>query len=110
MKRINFNLLIAVAIIFISVSCASQRTGILDVKFTNQLTQTDLDKIKKDLKTQNIDLNYDLLEFDDNGKLKRINASIDYNDGQVASFKSRELRSSDKPGFYRDFSNGLKLR
>ena len=104
MKKLNFNLIIAITIIFISVSCGSQRAGVVDVKFTNQLTQADLDKIKEDLKTQDIDLNYDLLEFDDKGNLKRINATIDYNDGTSGSFKSRELTSSDKPGFYRDFS------
>lgn len=104
MKKFKFVSIAIVLLVFISTSCSEQRTGIVDIKFTTDLTQADLDEIQEDLKSQNIDLTYDLLEFDAQGNLKKINASIDYNDGQKGSFKSRELQPTDRPGFYRDFS------
>ena len=60
--------------------------------------------MQEDLKSLNIDLTYDELKFDEDGKLKMISASIDYNDGHKASFESNVLKSSDEIGFYRDFS------
>ena len=104
MKKFKLIILAVVLLVFITPSCGEQRTGIIDIKFTTELTQTDLDKIQEDLKVQNIDLTYDLLEFDEQGNLKKISASINYNDGQKGSFTSRELPPTNGPGFYRDFS------
>jgi hypothetical protein len=104
MKKIKWNL---IAIIFLTTfiaGCNEQRTGIVDVKFSTEQTKIDLDKIQEDLKSQNIDLTYNIIEFNEQGYLKKISASINYNDGQKGSFESRELQSTDGPGFYRDFS------
>jgi hypothetical protein len=104
MKKIKLIFALTVVSILFSTSCSDQRTGIVDIKFTTDLTQTDLNKIQEDLKSQNIDLTYDLLEFDGSGHLKKISASIDYNDGYKGSFQSIELQPADSPGFYHDFS------
>ncbi|WP_339922243.1 hypothetical protein [uncultured Cyclobacterium sp.] len=105
MKKNKWITVLVILSIFILTKCGEKRSGVVDVKFTTELTQVDLDKIQIDLKSQNIALTYDLLEFDERGFLKKIDASIDYNDGQKGSFKSSELQSTDGPGFYRDFSN-----
>lgn len=96
---------ILVSIVFIITihSCTDDRSGVIDVRFTTELTKDDLNEIKADLASQNIDLTYDSLAFDEDGQLKMISASIDYNDGQKGSFESRELNPTDGPGFYREF-------
>ncbi|WP_340103539.1 hypothetical protein [Rhodohalobacter sp. 8-1] len=99
-----FSILISIFIIITINSCTEERSGVIDVKFTTELTKDDLSMIKADLASQNIDLTYDHLEFDEDGKLKIISASIDYNDGHKGSFESRVLKPTDSPGFYRDFS------
>ena len=104
MKIFNWFSILAIVLVYMLTGCGQQRIGIIDIKFTTQLTQSDLDKIQEDLKSQNIDLTYDKLEFDERGNLKKISVSIDYNDGQRGSFESRVLESTDRPGFYRDFS------
>lgn len=104
MNQTAHKILVLIALTVLFVACSAQRTDTLEVKFTNELTQTDLDEIQEDLKTQNISLTYSLLEFDEQGNLKKISASIDYNDGQKGSFESRELEPGDNPGFRRDFS------
>jgi hypothetical protein len=105
MKTKILNIVVLIFLITSLHSCKSDRTGIIDVKFTSELTKDDLNKIKADLASQNIDLTYDQLTFDEEGKLKMISASIDYNDGLKSSITTRELKSTDGPGFYRDFSD-----
>lgn len=99
-----FSVLVSIFIIVSMSSCTEERSGVIDVKFTTELTKDDLRMIKADLASQNIDLTYDTLAFDESVKLKMISASIDYNDGHKGSFESRVLKPTDVPGFYRDFS------
>lgn len=99
-----FSILVSVFIIINMNSCTEERNGVIDVKFTTELTKEDLSMIKADLASQNIDLTFDHLEFDEDGTLKMISASIDYNDGHKGSFESRVLKPTDSPGFYRDIS------
>ncbi|SHO59576.1 hypothetical protein [Algoriphagus zhangzhouensis] len=90
--------------IFFLTYCTNPRTGVIDIGFTNELTQKDLDDIQMDLKSQNVELEYTYLEFDSVGHLKKISASIDYKDGHKGSFKSQVLQDGDRPGFRREFS------
>lgn len=105
MKSKLFSILLY-ALLFFSLltACAPDRTGIVEVKFNSEMTQVDLDSIQAALKAQNIDLTYDQLEFDEDGHLRKISASIDYPDGHSGSFTSAVLSDGDGPGFYRDFS------
>lgn len=104
MKKLKWNSIAIIFLITLFAGCDEQRTGIVDVKFSIEQTQADLNRIQKNLKSQNIELTYNLLEFNEKGNLKKISASIDYNDGLKGSFKSRKLQSTDGPGFHRDFS------
>lgn len=99
-----FSILVSIFIIITINSCTEERSGVIDVKFNTELTKDDLSMIKTDLASQDIDLTYNHLTFDEDGKLKMIAASIDYNDGHKSSFESRLLKPTDSPGFYRDFS------
>lgn len=76
----------------------------MDLKFTNELVQADLDKMQTETKAQGIKLNYEFLDFDEAGYLKQISANIKYPDGEKVSFESRVLKAGDEPGFYRDLS------
>ena len=97
--KIGISILLVLAVTLLK--CQEQHAKVIDIKFTTQLTQQDLDKIQEGLKSQNIELTYDFLEFDQHGHLRKISASIDYHDGQSGSFTSRVLQPSDSPGFYR---------
>ncbi|MDW3195340.1 MAG: hypothetical protein R8G66_23390 [Cytophagales bacterium] len=83
--------------------CQTQKE-VVDLKFTAELVQADLDKIQADMKSRRIRLNYELLDFDESGHLKQISARIEYPDGMKGSFESCVLTPRDGPGFYRDFS------
>ncbi|WP_268036264.1 hypothetical protein [Algoriphagus sp. PAP.12] len=102
MKK-NLSIFSILSVLFLTY-CSNPRTGVIDVGFTNELTQKDLDDIQLDLKSQNVDLEYTYLEFDSVGHLKKISASIDYKDGHKGSFKSLVLQDGDRPGFKREFS------
>lgn len=91
-----FSILVSIFIIITMNSCTEERSGIIDVKFTTELTNDDLSMIKADLASQDINLTYDHLTFDENGKLKMIAASINYNDGHRGSFESRILKPTER--------------
>eukprot|EP00320_Phaeocystis_rex_P001396 CAMPEP_0119076376 /NCGR_PEP_ID=MMETSP1178-20130426/86307_1 /TAXON_ID=33656 /ORGANISM="unid sp, Strain CCMP2000" /LENGTH=106 /DNA_ID=CAMNT_0007058647 /DNA_START=39 /DNA_END=359 /DNA_ORIENTATION=- len=97
------NFFLVVLLSMLVASCQTQKE-VVDLKFTTELVQADLDKMQSDMKDRGINLNYEFLDFDESGHLKQISASIKYSDGQKYSFESRVLTAGDGPGFYRDFS------
>ncbi len=102
-------LLLLVPVVFISDAQESESLYTIseekiDIKFTIAYTFDDLVELKQNLKKADIDIEYELLQFDDHGHLIKISTSINYNDGFKGSIESRLLQPTDKPGFYRDFS------
>ena len=59
-----------------------------------------LNQYKNDLKQLNIDLNIKKVEFDDNGKMKRLEIAVDCHDGFKGTVK-QTLSRNNKIGFYR---------
>src|SRR6478736_5980266 len=78
--------------------------NVIDVRFTTSYTLKDIAQVKTDLKKENIDISYPLLQFDEKGYLQKISASIDYNDGHSAGFESGILQPGNGPGFHRKFN------
>jgi len=79
----------------------------IEIVFTDNMTQLDLEKIKIGLKKINITLNFDRLEFkQNNGKLANIKYSVDCNDGFKGS-ASLSITKEKKIGFYRDYNKDV---
>lgn len=79
----------------------------IEIVFTDNMTQRDLEKIKIGLKKINIDLNFDRLEFkQNNSKLAYISYSVDCNDGFKGS-ASLSVTKEKKIGFYRDYNKDV---
>lgn len=79
----------------------------IEIVFTDNMTQRDLEKIKIELKKINIDLNFDRLEFkQNNSKLSYIKYSVDCNDGFKGSASS-SFSQEKKIGFYRDYNKDV---
>ena len=72
----------------------------IDIEFTILYTFADLVEVKDQLAEREIELTYQLLQFDKYGNLRQISATLKTNNGHEASFTSRELQSQDKPGFH----------
>ena len=108
MKKLRMTIFLLLLTFLTANAQKNERTfaindNLVDIKFTTQYTLEDLVYVKAKLIIMHIELKYSLLEFNDEGFLKKISASIDYNDGYSASFKSKELQTMDGPGFRRDF-------
>ena len=82
----------------------------IEVVFTNVLTLDSLVRIKNDLQTKNISINYKKIDFDKNNFLKSIDCEVDCNDGFSGSFEIDlgTLDKNEKFGFYRDYSKNAK--
>ncbi len=79
----------------------------IEIVFTDNMTQRDLEKIKIGLKKINIDLNFEELEFNQNiNKLAYIKFSVDCNDGFKGS-ASLSVTKEKKIGFYRDYNKDV---
>ena len=79
----------------------------IEIVFTDNMTQRDLEEIKIGLKKINIALNFDRLEFkQNNGKLAYIKYSVDCNDGFKGS-ASLSITKEKKIGFYRDYNKDV---
>jgi uncharacterized protein YxeA len=76
----------------------------VEVIFNHQLDFNDIVKIKLDLSQKGIVINYKMLAFDENGKLKSINFFVDCNDGFSGSASESSLTNKSRIGFYRDYS------
>lgn len=74
------------------------------VEFNTTWTWEDIVTVKQELQKKEIILDYSLLEFHENGQLKKVSASILYKDGMGGSFTSRELQTTDGPGFRHKFN------
>ena len=79
----------------------------IEIVFTDNMTQRDLEKIKIGLKKINIDLNFEELEFNQNiNKLAYIKYSVDCNDG-FKGLASSSVSQEKKIGFYRDYNKDV---
>jgi N-acetylmuramoyl-L-alanine amidase len=79
----------------------------IEIVFTDNMTQHDLEEIKIGLKKINIDLNFEKLEFKQNkSKLAYIKYSVDCNDGFKGS-ASLSVSQDKKIGFYRDYNKDV---
>ncbi|MEJ7680792.1 MAG: hypothetical protein WKG06_23660 [Segetibacter sp.] len=75
----------------------------VEVVFNRQLDFGDIVKIKLDMAQKGIILDYKKLQFDENGKLKAIDFSVDLKDGFSGSASNDELTNQSHFGFYRDY-------
>lgn len=75
----------------------------IEVIFNRQLDFADLVKIKLDMATKGVILDYKKLQFDENGKLKAIDFSVDFKDGFSGSASNDELTNESRFGFFRDY-------
>src|SRR6478736_1315729 len=78
--------------------------NVIDVRFTTSYTLKDIAQVKEDLKKENIDINYSLLQFDEKGYLQKISASLDFHNGSLSRFESRVLQPEDAPGFRKELN------
>lgn len=108
--KTKLNLLFVTALIAITFPATGQENHnyILTeekfkVEFNSDWSIQDLVAVKEKLVQDGIKLHFALLEFNSDGSLKKINASIEYPDGMKASFETRELDKESSPGFRRDF-------
>jgi hypothetical protein len=72
------------------------------VEFNSTWTIKDLTDVKSQLTEMRIELSYELLEFYEQGGLRKIKASIKFPDNMEASFSSRDLDDCEGPGFRRN--------
>lgn len=77
--------------------------GYIEVVFSRQLDFNDLVKIKLDMANKGAVLNYKSMAFDENGKLKSINFSIDFKDGFSGTAWDDQLTNQSRFGFFRNY-------
>jgi len=101
-----------VVILFSSInSLAAQdalnmKVNLVEISFNTSLDFNDLSELKNQLSKLNIDLKYQILEFNEEGKLKRISFKVNCNDGFSGSASSEQLLNKSPIGFYRDYRAG----
>jgi hypothetical protein len=83
---------------------AVSSTTKIAVLFSRKTTFAQLVAIRQDLQKDNIELEYQLLEFDKNGELLKISFHVDCRDGFAGSAASGMLTSESAFGFYRDYT------
>ena len=101
-----------VATLFLSISSFSNKPdksklpekSKIEVVFNRHLDFNDVVKIKLDLSQKGIVINYKLLAFDENGKLKSIDFYVDCKDGFSGGASKSNLSNQSRFGFYRDYS------
>lgn len=81
----------------------------VEVLFYNSHTKSDLMNIKAELGAQKIAIDYTHLVFDNDGRLKEIEFTVDCQDGFKGSAKTTEVPGAGegKFGFYRDPRQGV---
>jgi transcriptional regulator with XRE-family HTH domain len=80
----------------------------IEVRFTNELTYDSLVFIKNALEKHDIKINYKIIEFNDNNRLKAISCEA-FTEMGSGSFYVSQLDSSSVGGFYRDYSKNAKI-
>ena len=76
----------------------------IEVIFNGKLEFNDLVKIKLDLSQKGIILNYRMIAFNQDNKLKSIDFFVDCRDGFSGSASETSLTYTKGVGFYRDYS------
>ena len=80
----------------------------IEVVLTNNLTREVLMDAKKELwDNSKIILDYNTLEFGQNGKIKQIKISVDCQDGFKGSYWTTNFKNNFAFGFYRDYNEGV---
>ena len=80
----------------------------LEVNFTRHLEFSDLVKVKLDLASYGISLDYMHLEFDENNGLEAIEFKVDCNDGFSGSAKNFKVTNDSQYGFFRDYNEKIE--
>lgn len=99
--------LLLLATFFLSISSFKTKDneqGKVEAVFNRQLDFNAVVKMKLDLSERGIVVTYKSLAFDENGKLKSIDFSVDCKDGFVGGAKAENLTNQSHFGFYRDYS------
>jgi len=78
----------------------------IEVIFNGKLEFNDLVKIKLDLSQKGIVLDYRMIAFNREGKLKSIDFFVDCRDGFSGSADESDLTYTKGVGFYRDYAEG----
>jgi len=81
----------------------------IEVSIDSNANAADLEDIKVQLSQVDITLEYPILEFNKDGRLKEISFTVDCNDGYKGS-ASKEFSFINRGliGFYRDYNNFFK--
>lgn len=83
---------------------ARAATTKIAVLFSRKTSFAQLATIRQDLQKDNIELEYQQLEFDKNGDLLKISFHVDCRDGFAGSATSGMLTNESSFGFYRDYT------
>jgi len=85
------------------------KVDLVEVSFNSSLDFPALVDIKNQLSTLGISLDYNNLEFQENGKLKSISFSVDCHDGFKGSASATFTTQEKTIGFYRDYNENAKI-
>lgn len=106
MKRLLFFFL---AIFILPSFAFSQRKALVKEYFTSKDDNKELMNLKKNLlNSYNIQLDYELLKFDQKGRLLEIAFSVDFRNGMKCSCGPVVVGRKREYGFYRDYDKKAK--
>lgn len=98
------SILVALMLTFSTLSAQMNvQDQLLEVSFNASLDFDDLTKIKRELSKKNIQLDYEKLEFREDGKLFKIVFKVDCNDGFKGSAQAELTGKNSYTGFYRNY-------
>ncbi len=97
-------LMLTAGLFLVSLSALmAQRIPKIEVYFQRQHTLQDLQNIREELSVMNIRLDYERMEFDEQGRLIGLGISVDCNDGFSGKAYVSPLPSDLSFGFIRDY-------
>lgn len=106
MKRLLFFSLLIFAL---PVAGFSQRKGMVREYFTSKDDNNELMTLKKNLlDSYNIQLDFELLKFDQNGRLREIAFSVDFRNGMKCSCGPVVVSKKKEYGFFRNYRKKAK--
>lgn len=113
MKRtIQLILCLACLIIFSMPTTSAQLSLIedgarIEVNFNSTLAAKDLEKIKADLATRGIEVNYTLVNYNKKGYLRGIAFEVKTEDDFSGTASHNRLTQKSRFGFFRDYREGV---
>lgn len=102
-------LLLFLLIIAAHTAIFAQNKGVLKVFFTAKQSNQDLMALKKNmLEIYNIQLEYNHLKFDQEGRLEEIAFSVDFRNGMKCNYGPVVVSKKKQYGFIRDYRKRAK--